>query len=59
MEILRILIVSRKKGSPQQCDLINSYWTNRANLHALAEELSDSFVIMQEYLPKYVRPPIR
>ena len=41
LEVLRILIGSMKKDSPQQCDLIDSYWPMLANVHALAEELSD------------------
>ena len=38
--VLRILIGSTKKDSPQQCLLIDSYWPMLANVHALAEELS-------------------
>jgi hypothetical protein len=41
LEVLRILIGSMKKDSPQQCLLIDSYWPMLANVHALAEELSD------------------
>ena len=41
LEVLRILIGSTKKDSPQQCVLIDSYWPRLANVHALAEELSD------------------
>ena len=41
LENLRYLIGSMKKDSPQQCDLIDSYWPKLANVNALAEELSD------------------
>ena len=41
LEVLRILIGSTKKDSPQQCDLIDCYWPKLADVHALAEELSD------------------
>ena len=41
LEVLRILIGSMKKDSPQQCLLIDSYWPMLANVNALAEELSD------------------
>ena len=41
LEVLRILIGSTKKDSPQQSDLIDSYWPRLANVYALAEELSD------------------
>ena len=41
LEVLRIVIGSTKKDSPQQCLLIDSYWPMLANVHALAEELSD------------------
>ena len=41
LEVLRILIGSMKKDSPQQCDLIDSYWPMLADVHALTEELSD------------------
>ena len=41
LEVLRIVIGSTKKDSPQQCLLIDSYWPMLANVHALGEELSD------------------
>jgi hypothetical protein len=41
LAVLRILIASTKKDSPQQCFLIDSYWPMLADVHALAEELSD------------------
>ena len=41
LEVLRILIGSTKKDSPQQCHLIDSYWPILADVHALDEELSD------------------
>jgi hypothetical protein len=41
LSVLRILIGSMKKDSPQQCLLIDSYWPKLANVHALDEELSD------------------
>ena len=41
LEVLRIVIGSTKKDSPQQCLLIDSYWPMLADVHALAEELSD------------------
>ena len=41
LEVLRILIGSMKKDSPQQCGLIDSYWPMLADVHALAEELTD------------------
>jgi len=40
LEVLRIVIGSTKKDSPQQCLLIDSYWPMLANVHALGEELS-------------------
>ena len=36
-----MLIGSTKTDSPQQCDLIDSYWPMLADVHALDEELSD------------------
>ena len=47
--VLRILIGSMKKDSPQQCDLIDSYWPMLANVHALAEELSDEQLENRSY----------
>ena len=41
LEVLRIVIGSTKKDSPQQSLLIDSYWPMLSNVHALAEELSD------------------
>jgi hypothetical protein len=41
LEVLRILIGSTKKDSPQQCHLIDSYRPMLADVHALTEELSD------------------
>ena len=41
LEVLRILIGSMKKDSSQQCLLIDCLWPMLANVHALAEELSD------------------
>ena len=41
LELFRILIGSSKKDSPQQRHLIDSYWPKLADVHALAEELSD------------------
>ena len=41
LEVLRILIGSMKKDSPQQCGLIDSYWPMLADVHALDEEISD------------------
>ena len=41
LEVLRMLIGSTKKDSPQQCHLIDSYWPILANVHTLDEELSD------------------
>ena len=49
LEVLRILIGSMKKDSPQQCDLIDSYWPRLANVHALAEELSDERLENRSY----------
>ncbi len=49
LEVLRILIGSMKKDSPQQCDLIDSYWPMLANVHALAEELSDEQLENRSY----------
>ena len=49
LEVLRILIGSMKKDSPQQCDLIDSYWPMLANVHALAEELSDEQIEDRSY----------
>ena len=49
LEVLRILIGSMKKDSPQQCDLIDSYWPMLANVHALAEELSDERLETRSY----------
>ena len=47
--VLRILIGSTKKDSPQQCDLIDSYWPMLADVHALAEELSDERLENRSY----------
>ena len=41
LKVLRMLIGSTKKDSPQQCHLIDSYWPILADVHALDEELSD------------------
>ncbi len=49
LEVLRILIGSMKKDSPQQCDLIDSYWPMLADVHALAEELSDKRLENRSY----------
>ena len=49
LEVLRILIGSMKKDSPQQCGLIDSYWPMLANVHALAEELSDEKLENRSY----------
>ena len=49
LENLRYLIGSMKKDSPQQCDLIDSYWPRLANVHALAEELSDDQLENRSY----------
>ena len=47
--VLRILIGSMKKDSPQQCYLIDSYWPLLADVHALAEELSDEQIEDRSY----------
>ena len=49
LEVLRILIGSMKKDSPQQYDLIDSYWPMLADVHALAEELSDEQLENRSY----------
>ena len=49
LENLRILIGSMKKDTPQQCHLIDSYWPMLANVHALAEELSDEQLENRSY----------
>ena len=49
LEVLRIVIGSTKKNSPQQCDLIDSYWPKLANVNALAEELSDERIENRSY----------
>ena len=49
LKVLRILIGSMKKDSPQQCDLIDSYWPMLADVHALAEELSDEQIEDRSY----------
>ena len=49
LEVLRILIGSMKKDSPQQCDLIDSYWPMLADVDALAEELSDEQIEDRSY----------
>ena len=49
LEVLRILIGSTKKDSPQQCLLIDSYWPMLANVHALDEELSDEQLENRSY----------
>ena len=49
LEVLRILIGSMKKDSPQQCDLIDSYWPMLADVHALDEELSDERIENRSY----------
>jgi hypothetical protein len=49
LEVLRILIGSTKKDSPQQCLLIDSYWPMLAKVHALAEELSDEQLENRSY----------
>jgi len=41
LKVMRMLIGSTKKDSPQQCHLIDSYWPILADVHALDEELSD------------------
>lgn len=49
LEVLRIVIGSTKKDSPQQCLLIDSYWPMLANVHALGEELSDEQLENRSY----------
>ena len=49
LEVLRIVIGSTKKDSPQQCLLIDSYWPILANVHALDEELSDEQLENRSY----------
>ena len=49
LEVLRMLIGSTKKDSPQQCGLIDSYWPMLADVHALAEELSDEQLENRSY----------
>ena len=49
LEVLRILIGSTRNDSPQHCDLIDSYWPMLANVHALAEELSDEQLENRSY----------
>ena len=49
LKVLRILIGSTKKDSPQQCDLIDSYWPMLADVHALDEELSDERIQNRSY----------
>ena len=49
LEVLRILIGSTRKDSPQQCDLIDSYWPMLANVHALDEELNDERIENRSY----------
>ena len=49
LEVLRILIGSTRKDSPQQCDLIDSYWPMLADVHALDEELSDERIENRSY----------
>lgn len=49
LENLRILIGSMKKDTPQQCDLIDSYWLMLADVHALTEELSDDRIENRSY----------
>ena len=49
LEVLRILIGSTRKDSPQQCDLIDSYWPMLADVHALAEELSGERIEHRSY----------
>ena len=41
LQVLRILIGSTQRDSPQQFLLIDSYWPMLAKVHALAEELCD------------------
>ena len=49
LKVLRMLIGLTKKDSPQQCHLIDSYWPILANVHALAEELSDEQLENRSY----------
>ena len=49
LELFRILIGSSKKDSPQQRHLIDSYWPMLADVHALAEELSDEQIEDRSY----------
>ena len=49
LEVLRILIGSTKKDSPQQCGLIDSYWPKLADVHALTEELGDELIENRSY----------
>ena len=49
LEVLRMLIGSTKKDSPQQSYLIDSYWPKLADVHALAEELSDEQLENRSY----------
>jgi len=49
LEVLRIVIGSTKKDSPQQCLLIDSYWPMLADVHALGEELSDEQLENRSY----------
>jgi len=49
LEVVRIVIGSMKKDSPQQCLLIDSYWPKLANVHALDEELSDEQLENRSY----------
>ena len=49
LDVLRIVIGSTKKDSPQQCLLIDSYWPMLANVHALGEELSDEQLENRSY----------
>ena len=49
LEVLRIRIGSTKKDSPQQCQLIDSYWPLLADVHALSEELSGERIENRSY----------
>jgi len=49
LQVLRIVISSTKKDSPQQCLLIDSYWPMLANVHALGKELSDEQIEKRSY----------
>jgi hypothetical protein len=49
LEVLRILIGSMQKDSPQQWLLIDSYWPMLANVHALGEELGDEQLENRSY----------